>query len=197
MPIPGAPQAPQAPMASQGAMGASQQAERKATREVPTDQLNAAMQKGAEAVASALYQNRKTSQASLKMIREEDKIGSTAKAATLILSEINKQAQLPERIMVPLAIMTADELMDMAEQGNRAKFSEQEAQQVALTTSEMILTAYGVPQERAAELAQQASQQDLQKAEDAFNTALNAGGEKPAEQPQESAAPQQEMMPNG
>lgn len=178
MPMPGAGQ-PQ-PQASTGAMAASGQAERKATREVPTEQLNAAMQKGADAVAMALYQNKQTSKASLQMINEDDKVGSTAKAATMLLSEVNKRAQLPERIMVPLAIMTADELMDMAEQGNRATYSDQEAQQVILTTAEMVITSYGVPPERAAQLAQQASEQDLKKAESAFDKALGQQGQEVA-----------------
>lgn len=178
----------QQPMASAGAMGSSQQATRKADRQVPAEQLNAAMQAGASAVAEALHGNRKIGGAALKMINERDKVGSAAKAATQLLSEVNKRARMPERIMVPLAILTADELMDMAEETGRARFSEQEAQQVALTTAEMVLTSYGVPQERAAELAQRASREDLQRAENAFEQALgepNEPNERPS--PQEQA----------
>lgn len=183
MPMPEG-QPPAEPAASQGAMSAKAQADRKATRDVPYEQLNAAMQKGAEAVAQGLYKNRQTSNAALKMINDSEKVGSTAKAVTMFLSEINKRAQLPERIMVPLAMMTADELMEMAEQSGRAQYSPEEATQVALTTAEMIMRSYGVEPERAAQLAQQASQQDLQMAESAFNQALNGGQQAPQEAPQ-------------
>lgn len=160
------------PMASPEAMGASGQATRKATREVPREQLDAAMRACADAVAQALYENKQTSGAALKMVNEADKIGSAAKAATMLLSEVAKRTEVPPRIMVPLAILTADELMDMAEQSNRATFSDKEAQQVALTSAEMVLTAHGVQPERAAQLAQQASKSELQQAENAFNQAL-------------------------
>jgi hypothetical protein len=180
MPIPGAGQ--QGPMASQQAMGASGQATRKSTREVPREQLDAAMRQGADAVAQALYGTKEIGKAAMQMIQESDKVGSTAKAATQLLSEVNKRAQLPERIMVPLAIMTADEVMDMAEQANRTTFSDQEAQQVVLTTAEMVLQSYGVPPERAQQLAQQASQQELKQAENAFNSALD-GAQQQETQP--------------
>lgn len=164
-------------MASPGAMAASNQAERKSTRMVPHAQLNAAMQRGAEAVSEALHKNRQVSNAAMKMINEQEKVGSTAKSVTMLLSNVNQRAQLPERIMVPLAMATADEMMEMAELSGRAKYSEQEAEQVMLTTAEMILASYGVPPERAAQLAQSASKKDLQRAEDAFNKVL--GGEAP------------------
>jgi len=172
MQMPGA-GAPSQPMASPQAMNASGQATRKVTREVPREELNNALRTGAEAVAQALYKSPKVSKGAIRMISpDEDKIGSTAKSVTMLLSEVNKRAQIPERVMVPLTILTADEMMDMAEEAGRATFNEQEAQQVMFTAAEMILQAHGVPPERAAQLAQQASQQELKQAESVFNKAL-------------------------
>jgi len=134
--------------------------------------------------------NRRIGGAALKMINEQDKVGSAAKAATQLLSEVNKRAQMPERIMAPLALLTADELMDMAEETGRTTFSKQEAEQVALTTAEIVLKSYGVPQERAAELAQRVSREDLQRAENAFEQALGEPIEP--DEPNERPAPQEQ-----
>lgn len=171
MPIPGAGQ-PQ-PQGSPQAMAGSQQAERQSQRQVPKEQLAKALQTGADAVSKALYGNKKIRQAIMGMIRKDDKVGSTAKATTMMLSNLNKKVNLPPRTMVPLVTLAADEVMIAAEAANRAEYSEQEAKQVIMTSAEIVLKAYGVGPEQAKQLASRADKSSLQKAESTYKETLN------------------------
>lgn len=169
MPMPGAGEAPQA---SPQAMAGKAQADRKATRQVPREQLQAALSKGAEGVAAALYKNEKIRDSVVGMISAEDKVGSTAKATTMMLSNLNKKLQLPERIMPALTTLAADEVMQLAE-ATGVEYSEQEAKQVLMTATEIVLNSYGVDPERAKQLASSADKSTLQKAESTYKEALN------------------------
>jgi hypothetical protein len=171
MPMEGA--GPQQPAASQGAPQAKAQADRKATREVPRDQIQKAMQVASEAMYTALYKTKGIGRSVMKMISPEDKVGSTAKAATAFLSNLSKQTGMPERIAVPMVALAADEIMSLAESANGITYSEQEAKQVVITAAELTMSAYGVPPERAEELARNSDKGTLQKAESAYKETLD------------------------
>lgn len=162
-------------MASPDAMGAAGQAARKLTRNIP-QKLEPEFRKGVNAVAQALY-NPQIMQPAMDMLNESEKVGSTAKAVTSILSQVTEKAMLVPRIMPTLTMASTKEFIDMAQESGAMEYSETEIQQTAMTALEMILNIYGVSEQEATRLAQQMTKQQLQNAETSYDQILNAGGE--------------------
>jgi len=125
------------------------------------------MTRGLQGLSEALYSNEKTSAAVLKMVTPEDKIGSAAKAAMFTVSQIMEKGQLAERIAVPLIVVAADEIMQMAEAAGNP-YSEDDAKNVTMAAAEMMLSAYGVDPARAQAMAEQASPEDRAEMESVY-----------------------------
>jgi hypothetical protein len=161
-----------APSASPSAMGVKGNQRTQADPQKVQQELA----RGAQGVSQALYSNEQTSNAVLKMFRPEEKVGSTAKAAMMAASQVIEKAGIAERVAVPLAVMAADEVMQMVEATGQAQFSEPEAKQVIMSTAEMMLSAYGVSPERAQMLAEQASPEQRSKMEQVYRADPSQGG---------------------
>jgi len=137
------------------------------------DTLKAGLKRAVGVVSKAL-DNPKIGGAALKIVRPDDKVGSTAKTVVMLLSEVNKRAALPERLMPTLVLLTSDEIMVRAEQALDIEYSEMEAKQVMMTAGEMVFQMYGVSPSRAKQLGAQLGKDALAKAQQTYQEALNA-----------------------
>jgi hypothetical protein len=171
-PKPGMTGAAPNPQASPQAMG-----QKGAVRtEADPEAINKELGRGVQGVSQALYSNEQTSAAILKMFRPEEKVGSAAKAAMMASSQVIEKAGIAERVAVPLAVMTADEVMRLIEAEGRGQFSEEEAKQVVMATTEMMLGAYGVSEDRAKLLAEKASPEQRSQMEKLYREDPAQGG---------------------
>lgn len=135
----------------------------------------AEVERGIAAVGKALYQDAGMSDKILAQISDEEKVGSTAKAAIMLVTQMDKQLDLAERAIAAVTVFAADRLMELAEADarNGIQYSDMEAKQVIMTTMEGILKAYGVTPERSAQLAQQVGPDEAKKYQKTYEETLN------------------------
>lgn len=129
------------------------------------------LQRGLQGLSEALYSNEKTSDAIIKMLSDSEKVGSAAKAAMFAATQIIQKAELAERVAVPLAVVAADEVMQMGD-AIGLEYSEEEAKQVTMSTAEMMLSAYGVDPEKARAIGETASPEMKKGMEDIYSGSL-------------------------
>lgn len=133
--------------------------------------------RGIQAVSKALYQDQAMSDKIIASVSEQEKVGSTAKAAIMLVTQMDKQLDLAERAIAAVTVFTADRLMELVEADarNKIEYSELEAKQVIMTTMEGILKAYGVTPERSAQVAQQIGPEETKKAQGIYEEGLKNG----------------------
>lgn len=127
--------------------------------------MKAEVERGIAAVGKALYQDSAMSDKILAMVSPEEKIGSTAKAVIMLITQMDKQLDLAERAIAAVTVFAADRLMELVEADASIgiQYSEAETKQVVMTTIEGILEAYGVTPERSQQVAQQVGPEKTQE----------------------------------
>jgi len=168
-------QAPQ-PSASPQVMQDQQTQSAKPQRQGKADPEGARrdLSAGIEAVSAALHKNRKTSNALLGMISDQEKVGSVAKAAVQTVTQLAKKTELPKRTLAPLTMYSAMELMDLKEATGGMKFTSEERSQAVIAATELLLTASGVSKEEASALATQAGEKGRKSMETDYKSLLDA-----------------------
>lgn len=83
----------------------------------------------------------------MKMLDEREKIGSVAKAAVTIVTQVDSQLDMPETILAGVLAQVVDWLLELAEMGKGMQFSEREQEQVLATATELLLEVYGVDED--------------------------------------------------
>lgn len=131
--------------------------------------------RGIQAVGKALYEDNEMSDKLLAMIDEKEKVGSTAQAAIMVVTEMDKQMDVAEPAIASIAVFAADRIMELAEADARqgVKYSDMEAKQVMMTTMEGILMAYGVTPERQAEASSDLSEAERGEHQATYEDTLN------------------------
>jgi ketopantoate reductase len=82
----------------------------------------------------------------------------------LATTQVAEKTGLAERVIPSLAAMAVDEVISMAK-AQGTEYSEEDSKNVLMATQEMVLSAYGVEEGRARQLAEQASPEEQQKVE--------------------------------
>ena len=132
--------------------------------------------RGIGAVGKALYQDEAMSEKIVGMVSEgKEKIGETAQATIMLVTQMDKQMDIAEPAIAPIAVFAADRIMELVEADARknVEFSEMEAKQVIMTTMEGIFTAYGVTPERSAEAAAGMSEEERAGHQATYEETLN------------------------
>ena len=162
-PKPGMSGATADPAASGQAMG-----QKGAVRtEADPQAINNELGRGLQGIAEALFVNEQTSQAVMNMVRAEEKVGSAAKAAMFVTAQVIEKAGIAERVAVPMVAHAADQVMQMADETGLV-YSEEDAKNVIMSATEMMLDAYGVSPERARAIAEGASPEQRKGMEEVY-----------------------------
>lgn len=160
------PQAPQAEQASAGMNPTQALAEQLG---VPaTEEEQAAYEQALSLVSRLIHGEDATHAAIMKMLDPREKIGSVAKAAVAVLSEIDGQMDIAEQVLIGVLTQTVDWLMELATVGRGMKFSEKEEAQVLATATELLLEVYGVDEDDYATLTEGLSNQDMSDFHDQY-----------------------------
>jgi len=103
-------------------------------------------QRASQALHNALYKNERAGRAVIAQLSPEDKVGSVARAAVLVLQQLDKQLNFSDAI-IPLMIVTVvDRLLELADRVKKIKFSEQEMGAVVNAVTQGVKALYGPPQ---------------------------------------------------
>jgi hypothetical protein len=137
---------------------------------VPIEKVREELARGANALSTALYSNEKTSAAVLKVVNEQDKIGTTAKAAVLAVTQTAEKAGIAPRVIPSLAALAVDEVISMAS-ATGIEYSEDDSKKILMSAMEMTLSAYGVDEGKARQLAERASPEEKAQMENIYKQA--------------------------
>lgn len=128
----------------------------------PDSEVQAEFERGMQGVSRAIYEEEALSDQIIGMINEQEKIGSIAKAVITVITQVDKQLDIAEPVLAPMAVFTADRLMELAETAIPGmQYSEKEQQQIVMTVTELLLATYGVSPERAAQAGEGMSPEEM------------------------------------
>lgn len=100
-------------------------------------------QRAAQLLHTILYQNDKTGRAVLAQIQPEDKVGSVARAAVLIIQQIDKRLNLSDPIIPIMVITVVDRLLEMADRVKKTKFTPEESSSVVSAVTSGVKALFG------------------------------------------------------
>jgi len=174
MPPPGAQQQPQP--------GQPQRPPQEEGQSAPGDDelsegVIAEAEKGMAAVGKALYRDEAMSDKILAMVSPEEgqTVGTTAQAAIMLVTEMDKQMDLDEEAIASVTVFAADRLMELVEADgrNNIQYSDMQAKQVIMTTMEGILMAYGTTPEDSKQVADALGEGEVAEHQKTYEETLN------------------------
>lgn len=112
-------------------------------------------QRASQLLHTILYQNDKTGRAVLAQIQEQDKVGSIARAAVLVIQQIDKRLNLSDPIIPLMVITVVDRLLEMADRVKKIKYSPQESSAIVSAVTNGVKALFGSqPQQPGAQQSQ-------------------------------------------
>jgi hypothetical protein len=125
-----------------------------------------------------MYGNEKSSDKIVDMLQAEDKIGSTAKAGMMVISQLDAKLDLNEDIIAELTGDVANNMVELAEQGKGFQYSEKELQAVLGSTWEGVMQIYGVDENQYAGFTEGMSDEQMTGYQSEYQGYLgNQGGQ--------------------
>lgn len=95
------------------------------------------------ALYTILYQNEKTSRSALDLLHPNDKVGSVARTAVMILQQLDKKLQLSNEVLPLVIIVTADRLIELGTRAKQMTFTPEETKGVLEATMHGAQTLFG------------------------------------------------------
>lgn len=121
----------------------------------------------------------------MKMLDPREKIGSLAKAAVTILTQVDSQLNLPETVLAGVLAQVVDWLIELADAARGMAYSEREEEQVLSTATELLLEVYGVDEDEYQGLVGGMGEQQVKGYHDKYQALLSAGDAAPGAAVQE------------
>lgn len=100
-------------------------------------------QRASQLLHTILYQNENTGRAVLAQIQPEDKVASVARAAVLIIQQIDKRLNLSDAIIPLMVITVVDRLLEMADRVKKTKYTPEESAAVVAATTNGVKALFG------------------------------------------------------
>lgn len=100
-------------------------------------------QKAVQALHVVLYKNEQTGRAVLSQLSPQDKVGSLARCAVLIMQQLDKKLNFSDAIIPLMIITVVDRLLELADRVKKIKFSDQESAAVVNAVSQGVKALYG------------------------------------------------------
>jgi hypothetical protein len=117
------------------------------SEEEATPQEQEAYEVALSACSKIIHGDDKAHEAVMKMIDEREKIGSVAKTAVTIITQVDSQIDMPETVLAGVLAQVVDWLIELAETGKGMPFNDREQEQVMATATELMLEVYGVDED--------------------------------------------------
>lgn len=140
-----------------------------------TPEENAEYDRALGGLSKVLYENVDTSNAVIDMIQPEEKVGSVAQAAIMVITQMDQQMDLNENVFAELTRETVDRIVDLGEQTKGINFSDDDVKNALGAAWEGILNVYHVPENAQSdleELTQGMSQDDVAAQADQYKKFL-------------------------
>jgi hypothetical protein len=129
------------------------------TEATPEEQQD--YERATQVLSKVLYEDERTSEAVLKQLQPQEKIGSVAKTSMMVIKQIDEKIDLDEVIIPQFTQDVVDRVVDLYENAHGDEFSEQETQAVLGSAWEGVMEMFGVDEESYAELTAGMSQEEF------------------------------------
>lgn len=126
-----------------------------------TEDEQAEYERAMAALSKVLYEDERTSNAVVRQLTPEEKVGSIAKASMLVISQLDQRLDFDEVIIPQFTQDVTDRIVDLYENVH-GEVSEQEAQRAFGATWEGVMEMYGVDENDYAELTAGMSDEEFQ-----------------------------------
>jgi len=100
-------------------------------------------QRATELLSRVMYEDVNTSTAIIDSLHPENKVGSVAQTALLLVRQIDEKADLDEAVIPQLTMDIVDRLIDLGEQTKQMTFTDQEAQGALGAAWEGVMQHFG------------------------------------------------------
>lgn len=123
------------------------------TNSTPEEQ--AAYEQAMEAIGEALYADDKVSENIIQMVvSDSDPVSGLTKATVQVITEVDKQVDMPEEVILGTVRETSARIVEMVEAVHGETFDEPMMEKSAGAAIDMLLEAYGVDEDDAQMIAQ-------------------------------------------
>lgn len=130
-----------------------------------------------EAMSSVIYDNDSSFDNLMGMIKNDDPVAGLIKAASTVVTEIDKQIDIPENVIPALPAQAFDMLHELAvKQGLMEELSDQQVKTGTSAAQEMVMNAYGMDTEDFNMLTQGLTEKDVGTLEGIYNEATDGNG---------------------
>lgn len=129
------------------------------------------------AMSSVIYENDSIFKNLMGMIENDDPVAGLIKASSTVITEVDKQVDIPEGVIPALPAQAFDMLHEMAvAQGIMEELSEQQVKTGTSAAQQMIMQAYGMDTEDFNMLTQGLTEKDVGTLEGIYNEATDGNG---------------------
>ena len=108
-----------------------------------------AYEEAMEELKVVLYQNKKASDALVKMISPEDLVQTTSKTVIQLIAQMDEKVNLDESVVYTVTEEAVDRLSELVETSQGVTYSEKDIQKIMMTSWEAIMGIFGGDQEMA------------------------------------------------
>ena len=154
------------------------------SEEAATPEEQAEYERAVGALYAMLYTNEGTSKAVLDMIQPNNKVDSIAKAAVLIIQQLDDKLDLDEAVIPQLVMDVPDELIEIGERAKGMTFSDGELQAILGATQELTMQVFDVDAKKAQQLVGSLSPDQRASAERTYQKYLGSASKAVPNQPQ-------------
>jgi hypothetical protein len=143
--------------------------------EPATEEDQAEYQRATDMLSRVLYEDMKTSTAVIDALQPENKVGSVAQAAMLVMKSLDEKADLDENVIPQMTMDVVDRLIDLGEQTKGMQFSDDEAKNALGAAWEGVMQMYGEGDANDfAEMTQDMSDEELKGQTDSYKQFLGS-----------------------
>jgi hypothetical protein len=146
-----------------------------AWEEPATEDEQAGYENAIAAVTDALYEDDKTHEAVMRMLSIGDPLQAIAKAAVMLITEIDKKIDIPRAVLFELPGDLFDMLHELGDKAGLFTLTPQQEKTGVAATQELVLKAYGMDEEELQDITSSLTEQDVQELSGVYQEVTSDG----------------------
>ena len=142
--------------------------------EEATPEEQKSYEKAMKAIQTVIYDNEESAGSIAEMLQPTQKIDSTVQAVLTTLSEVDKQIDMDEGVVVQVSMDLTDRIMDIGTEGKGIEYSDNEAKAVWKSVWEGVMNMYGIDEDEYASFTKGMSDADIKGQEQQYKQITGA-----------------------
>jgi hypothetical protein len=113
-------------------------------QEPASEEEQAEYERALDALSRVIYEDDNTSKAVVDGLQPEDKVGSVANLALILVQQLDDKIDMDEAVIPQMTLEIVDRLVDLGEQTKQMQFSDEDVQNALGAAWEGVMNAYGL-----------------------------------------------------